>query len=121
MSRTVLYIEDDPNSARLVERVLKGPDVHVRVVTNARDGIAAARREPPALILLDNHLPDAAGRDVLRELAASESTRAIPVIILTGDTDRATAADLLALGAVDYIMKPYDIVEFKALIDDHLP
>ena len=121
MNRTVLYIEDDANNAHLVERLFRGrPGIQVQVAGSARDGLAAALGGPPALILLDNHLPDAAGRDVLRQLAASERTRGIPVIILSGDTDPATADDLLAHGAADFIVKPFDIDQFMVTVDRHL-
>src|ERR1700679_2110232 len=98
MNRTVLYIEDNPDSIRLVERLIaRRPHTKLRVATNAHDGIKAAIEEKPDLILLDNRLPDATGSDVLRRLASSPTTATIPVAILTGDASRETADELILL------------------------
>lgn len=122
MNRSVLYIEDDPDNIRLMERLLKRrPDIGLHVASNARDGIAAAIGEQPALILLDNHLPDATGAKVLRQLASAEATAAIPVVVVSGDSGRAIATELLATGASGFLEKPYDIHHLMAIIDRYLP
>ena len=122
MNRSVLYIEDDPDNIRLVERLLKRrPNVGLRVASSARDGITAAISEQPTLILLDNHLPDATGAEVLRQLVSAEATAAIPVVIVSGDSGRAIATELLATGASGFLEKPYDIHDLMALIDRYLP
>jgi CheY-like chemotaxis protein len=118
----VLYIEDNADNIRLVGRLLRRrPQAELRVARNARDGIAAATGEPPALILLDNRLPDASGAEVLRQLKASAETGAVPVVVITGDSDRRTAHELGALGASEFLAKPFDIHEFLAIIDRYLP
>jgi CheY-like chemotaxis protein len=122
MNRSVLYIEDDPDNIRLVERLLKRrPHIGLHVASNGRDGINAAISEQPALILLDNHLPDATGTEVLRELVSAEATAAIPVVIVSGDSGRAIATELLATGASGFLVKPYDIRDLMVLIDRYLP
>jgi DNA-binding response OmpR family regulator len=90
------------------------------VATNGRDGINAAIGEQPALILLDNRLPDATGTDVLHQLASAKATAGIPVVIVSGDSGQATASELLALGASGFLAKPFDIHELIA-IDRYLP
>lgn len=123
MNRSVLYIEDDPNNIRLVERLLlkRRPDTELHVATNGRDGVTAAISEQPALILLDNRLPDAAGGEVLRQLTSAEATTAIPVVMVSGDSGRAIASELLAAGAADFLVKPYDISQLMTIIDRYLP
>jgi CheY-like chemotaxis protein len=123
MNRSVLYIEDDPDNIRLVERLLlkSRPDTELHTATNGRDGITAAISEQPALILLDNRLPDATGAEVLRQLTSAEATTAIPVVIVSGDTGRALAGELIATGAADFLVKPYDIHQLMAIIDRYLP
>lgn len=122
MKNTVLYIEDDPNNIRLVERLLKRrPATALHVATNGRDGITAAISEQPALILLDNHLPDATGGEVLCQLVSAEATTAIPVVIVSGDSGRAIATELLASGAAGFLVKPYDIHELMGIFDRYLP
>ena len=87
MSRTVLYIEDDPDNLYLVERLLKHhPQAELHTATNAHDGVMAATDLRPALILLDNRLPDGTGREVLSRLKSSATTAGIPVVIVSGDS-----------------------------------
>jgi CheY-like chemotaxis protein len=80
----------------------------------------AAIEGQPALILLDNRLPDAMGDDVLRQLAADQSTARIPVIVVSGDSARETASELRALGAVDFLAKPFDIHQFLSTVGHYL-
>jgi CheY-like chemotaxis protein len=123
VNRSVLYIEDDPDNIRLVQRLLlkRRPDTELHVAANARDGVTAAISEQPALILLDNRLPDATGGEVLRQLASAEATTTIPVVIVSGDSGKAIAGELLATGAADFLVKPYDIHQLIAVIDRYLP
>jgi CheY-like chemotaxis protein len=121
MSHTVLYIDDNPDNILLVQRLLsRNQDIQLRTAQTGHDGITAATENPPSLILLDNRLPDASGEQVLRQLAANPATAAIPVIILSGDTGRATLKDLLAAGAVDFLAKPFDIHQLMAMIGRYL-
>jgi CheY-like chemotaxis protein len=120
VNRTVLYIEDNPDNICLVERLLKRqPDVELHTAATARDGLRAAIDRQPALILLDNRLPDATGREVLVRLKSA--TAGIPVVIVSGDSDGEVAKELLALGASDFLAKPFDIHQFMAIIDRYLP
>jgi two-component system chemotaxis response regulator CheY len=117
----VLYIEDDAGSVRLVERVLRQrPDIELRVARTGQAGVQAALDLRPALILLDNRLPDASGLDVIRRLAADGVTLAIPVLILSGDTGQSITRELREAGATGFIEKPFDIHRFLSEIDKHL-
>ena len=121
MSRTVLYIEDNADNIRLVERLLKRiPQTEMQVARTAHDGVRAAVDARPALILLDNRLPDATGSEVLRQLAADQATADIPVVVVSGDSAEAVASELLAIGAVDFIGKPFDIHQFTSIISRYL-
>jgi CheY-like chemotaxis protein len=121
MNRTVLCIEDDPDNINLMLRLLlRLPDTVVHLAGNAHDGIAAAHTEQPALILLDNRLPDGTGRDVLRQLNSSPATATIPVIVISGDSGRTTMDELLASGASDFLSKPFDIRRFLTVVEAHL-
>ena len=121
VNRTMLYIEDHAASRRLVEQVLSmlRPQIELHVATNARDGLKAAIEERPALILLDNRLPDATGGEVLRQLASSEATAAIPVVIISGDSAK-TGDELLAIGASEFLPKPFDLDQLVAMIDRYI-
>jgi CheY-like chemotaxis protein len=121
MNQTVLYIEDNLDNIRLVERLFtRRPQAELLVSRSAREGVEIATRERPALILLDNRLPDASGRDVLGQLAADQGTAGIPVIVISGDTGGQTAADLIAIGAAEFLPKPFDLREFLAAVDRYL-
>ena len=121
MTQTVLYIEDNQDNVRLVERLLsRRPQVRLLTASTGRDGVDTATRQRPSLILLDNRLPDATGASVLLELTADEATSGIPVIVITGDSADQTAKDLLASGATEFLAKPFDIQGFFAAVDRYL-
>jgi CheY-like chemotaxis protein len=119
-NHALLYIEDDEQNIALVEAVLRRrPQVELHVAMNGRDGVRAAIDLRPALILLDNRLPDTTGGKILQELASSAATAAIPVVILTGDSDE-VVDELLASGAAESVAKPFDFRQFIEIIDRYL-
>jgi CheY-like chemotaxis protein len=121
MKHAVLYIEDDENNISLVEALIRRrPQIELHVAMNGRDGVQAATDKQPGLILLDNHLPDATGGEILQELAAATATAAIPVVVLSSDSDD-HIDELLASGAAESVGKPFDIHQFMAIIDRYLP
>lgn len=114
-SGVVLYIEDNPINAILVERLLaRWPEVHLVVAADGRAGLERARTLSPKVVLLDMQLPDMNGLGVLQRLRADESTRHIPVIALSATAAAEDVADMRAAGAVDYWTKPID---FKRFVD----
>jgi DNA-binding response OmpR family regulator len=123
MNGIVLYIDDDQDSLFLLQRLfkLKRPDIQLHTAMTGSDGIKAAIGDQPALILLDNRLPDTNGEQVLLQLAAAPATAAIPVVILSGDSNPATVNELLAAGAADFLVKPFDIHQLLTIIGRYLP
>ncbi|MGN6791440.1 MAG: response regulator [Streptosporangiaceae bacterium] len=122
MSQSALYIEDNASAIRLIETLLQHrPDIQLRVARNARDGVKAAVDEPPALIILDNRLPDARGGDVLRMLSLEPAVNDVPVVIISGDSDMQLAMEMLAAGAAEYLVKPFDLHRFFNMIDRYFP
>jgi signal transduction histidine kinase/CheY-like chemotaxis protein len=107
----VLLVEDDPSAVRLLRTYLEADGYDVRVATTGEAGLEEARQRPPAAILLDILLPGMDGWEVLRRLKADDRLRDIPAIILTVVDERDVG---LALGAVDYFLKP---VDRQALLD----
>jgi len=118
----VLYIDDNRDNILVVQRLFKRkcPDVQLHTAMTGSDGITVAIDDQPALILLDNRLPDSSGEQILRQLAATPATAAIPVVILSGDSDPATINELLAAGAADFLAKPFDIHELLAIVGRYL-
>jgi CheY-like chemotaxis protein len=122
MNNTVLYIEDNPHNIHLIERLLaRRPHIQLLTAGTARDGVGTATARRPALILLDNRLPDATGSTVLRQLSGDEATAGIPVVIVSGDSSRQATDELLASGAAEFLPKPFDIHQFLATIDRYVP
>jgi signal transduction histidine kinase/DNA-binding response OmpR family regulator len=101
----VLVIEDDPSTVRLLRTYLESDGYGVRFAQDGPSGIAAARANLPAAIILDILLPGTDGWEVLRELKADPDLRDVPVVIVTVVDERGLG---LALGAVDYFLKPVD-------------
>jgi signal transduction histidine kinase/ActR/RegA family two-component response regulator len=120
-ARTVLYIEDNPSNALLVEHAFAGqPDVRVVPAMQGRIGLDLAKAHRPDLILLDLHLPDMHGSDVLQHLRADPETADTPVIVLSADATRGQIRSLLSAGANDYLHKPLVIKEFLGMVGAHL-
>jgi PAS domain S-box-containing protein len=115
--RTVLHIEDNLSNLELVERILvRFPSIHLISATRGEQGVALARDIQPDLILLDLHLPDIWGDEVLRRLRADVATSKIPVIMLSADATPEQIGRLLAGGAQGYLTKPLDYREFLKMI-----
>uniref|UniRef100_A0A7V4G846 Response regulator n=1 Tax=Desulfobacca acetoxidans TaxID=60893 RepID=A0A7V4G846_9BACT len=120
MHGKVLVVDDDRMMLRLLEMNLE--KVGCRVL-KAEDGSAAldlAERESPQLIFLDLMMPDMDGWEVMRRLKQSDSTRDIPVVIITGKVDRATRNELMGMGAEDFISKPFELGDIRKLVAERL-
>ena len=108
--RRVLYIEDTLANVRLIEAILAArPSVTLLPAMQGQVGLDLAREHRPDLVLLDIHLPDIDGHEVLARLQPDVATREIPVVILSADATAAQSERLLADGARAYITKPIDV------------
>jgi CheY-like chemotaxis protein len=115
----VLYIEDTPVNVALVEAMLRRrPGVRLSVAATGEDGVATARAEPPALVLLDLHLPDIDGHEVLRRLRDDAATRETPVVVVSADATIDARERMLAAGAARYLTKPVAMADLLAAVDD---
>jgi hypothetical protein len=115
---TILYIEDNRSNLELVQRVLaRRPGVTLLVATQGQPGLEMARTQVPDLILLDLHLPDMTGEEVLRHLRETPQTREVPVVVISADAIPAQIERLLAAGAQAYLTKPLDVKQFLSLLD----
>jgi signal transduction histidine kinase/ActR/RegA family two-component response regulator len=115
---SVLCIEDNPANVEVVARYLRGrPNARLMSAISGRTGIDCAVRDVPDVILLDLHLPDLQGDEVLNELKADPVTAAIPVVVLSADASRGVIRRLLAGGAFAYLTKPIELAELGVLLD----
>jgi PAS domain S-box-containing protein len=116
--RMVLHVEDNLSSLLLVERIFeRRPGVRVMGAMQGGLALDLARQHQPVLILLDLHLPDMEGEEVLRHLRGDPATVSIPVAVLSADATESQIAHLLAAGADDYLTKPIDVRRFLAVVD----
>jgi CheY-like chemotaxis protein len=107
---TILYVEDNPANFRLVERIFEDhPAVTLIGASDGRTGIALAGEHLPDLVLLDLHLPDIHGAEVLARLKRDQRTRSVPVVVVTADATRSRTDMLLRSGAYAYLTKPLDV------------
>lgn len=114
---TVLVVEDEPGNRAMLKRRLARAGYRVLVAQNGRQAVEVARAEIPDLVLLDIMLPIMNGFETLRELKETETTRHIPVIFLSARDEADDKVNGLALGANDYIGKPFDTGELLARIE----
>jgi CheY-like chemotaxis protein/two-component sensor histidine kinase len=117
----ILYIEDNLANLTLVERILDG-QVAVELIPAMQGtlGIELARDHKPDLIVLDVHLPDMPGIEVLRRLKAQEDTRDIPVVVLSADVSVKQIEALRDAGACEYLTKPLDVRRFLEVLAAHI-
>ena len=118
VSATVLYIEDNEPNVKVMEFVLGlRPEWRMMHAALANLGLELAHAHVPDLILLDLHLPDRSGLDVLLALQRDAVTAHIPVVILTADASATQAHRLAEAGASRYLTKPLVLDEILATLD----
>lgn len=119
---TILYIEDNLPNLELVRAILaERPNITLLSTVQGQMGLELAAEHSPQLILLDMHLPDVRGDEVLRRLRQDPRTREIPVVMVSADATGSTVGRLTDAGASGYLTKPLDVTEFLATIDRLLP
>lgn len=117
---TILCIDDDPNIRDLVTSALELDGYTVLVASDGASGLHRATLDQPQLVILDVMLPDMRGWDVLRELKLQPRTANIPVIFLSALDDTEDRITGLALGADDYVGKPFAVKELLARVRTQL-
>lgn len=100
----ILYIEDDPAAARLMEKILISVGCRMIHMDDIRKGMRELVMNKPDLILLDNHLPFINGKDALLMLKGTPSLQRIPVIMVTASD--VTAAEFMQAGSDGFVPKP---------------
>ena len=115
--RTILYVEDNLANLTLVQRILaRRPGVNLIPCMQGELALDLARVHRPELILLDLHLPDINGEEVLRRLRRIPETRDIPVIVISADAT-SSVRERLATEAQGFLTKPIDVAQFLEAVD----
>lgn len=115
--QTILVVDDDPMVLDLLQLLLRRVGMRVATAADGKSAIARARQRPPALVVIDQHLPDASGEAIVAELRLRWGISA-PVIVMSGDPEGKAAAR--RVGAVAFLPKPFDQQEFHRVVDDAL-
>jgi len=119
--RTVLYIEDNLSNLKLIEHLIAlRQDLRLISAIQGGLGLELAREHAPDLILLDLHIPDMPGSEVLVRLRQDPATTQIPVVMLSADATQGQIERLLVQGADAYLTKPLDVKRFFEILDTYL-
>lgn len=117
---SILAIDDTEASLKVLGDILKEAGYSVRSALSGQLALLSARHLPPDLILLDVRMPDMDGFEVCRQLKAVAETREIPVIFISALSDIEEKIRGFKLGAVDYVIKPYQRDELLARVSTHI-
>ncbi len=104
----ILVADDDREILQTLSIGLRAAGHQVRTVQDAMQAFLQSKKNTPDLILLDINMPGGNGLDVLRLLKNAPSTKKVPVVIITASADAGLAEKVKAMGAADFIAKPFD-------------
>jgi hypothetical protein len=117
----ILYVEDNLANLSLIETILaEREDIRLLSALQGRLGLDLAREHRPDVVLLDLHLPDMQGDEVLRRLKADPRTAGIPVVVISADATSGHIQQVMAEGARAYLTKPLDVDEFLKTLEEAL-
>ena len=112
-NKKIVVIDDEPSVQDVVRAYLEKDGYHVFVAGNGRDGLALAERTKPGLVVLDLMLPDIAGEEICREIRSRSD---VPILMLTAKSAEDERVNGLAIGADDYLTKPFSPRELVARV-----
>lgn len=113
----ILIIDDDPFFRSLVEQTLWTPEREIVACANGAQGIASLGREQPDLVLLDQHLPDIGGLEVLQHLRSADGWDQTPIVMLTASDALDDMIEAKRFGATGYLCKPIRADVLGAAVD----
>jgi PAS domain S-box-containing protein len=118
----LLYIEDNPASRTMLEQLVeRRGGFEILAAGTAAEGLRLARISAFDAVLVDLHLPDGSGEDIVRALRADPRTADVPVIVLTADATTARRELLMGMGAMAYLTKPLDAAELFLTLEGATP
>ncbi len=119
--RLVHYVEDNETNVEVMRGMLaQRPQVELEVSVTGLDGLAAIRTRLPDLILLDMHLPDISGMELLRHLKQDAATCTIPIVVVSADALAPQIQAAFDAGCTQYLTKPVNLAELLTVLDDLL-
>ena len=115
--KTILLIEDNKDVRENTAEILTLANYKVLTAKNGKEGVEAAQKENPDIIICDIMMPVLDGYGVLHLLSKSEATAGIPFIFLTAKAERSDMRKGMEMGADDYLTKPFDDIELLNAIE----
>lgn len=120
MPQRILAVDDEVDVLLIVKTALQSEGFVVETASNGFDAVALATENPPDLIILDMMMPGMTGFDVMHKLKEQDNTATIPVIMLTGVSERSTMMEALTSGTTFYIIKPFDFDDLLEKVNEAL-
>jgi DNA-binding response OmpR family regulator len=117
MAKRILAVDDEHDVLLIVRTALQSEGFEVETAAGGAEAVEKARAAPPDLILLDVMMPGMSGFDVLKALKAEDATSRVPVIMLTGVSDRRKIQEALSSGTDYYIVKPFEFHDLIAKVN----
>jgi len=117
---SILIVDDEPNNIQLLANILSEKEYEIEFATSGALALEWTASRPFDLILLDIMMEGIDGFQVCQKLKAAPETQEIPVIFLTAKSEIEDLARGFELGAVDYVMKPFNMIELLARVNTHL-
>lgn len=112
----ILAVDDENDVLLIIKTALKSEGYEVVTATNGLDALEAAAAEKPDVMILDVMMPDMSGFEVLEKLRENPETQNIPVIMLTGLSERAKIREALEKGTQYYIVKPFEFLDLVSKV-----
>ena len=116
----ILVVEDEPSQREVLAYNLKAEGFLVISADNGEDALFVVEEEEPDLILLDWMMPNLSGIEVCRRLKSCNETRAIPIVMVSARSEEMDKVRGLEIGADDYLVKPYSVIELIARLRTQL-
>lgn len=120
MTKRILYIDDNPNDQRLVNKVLGARGYELVLAANGQQGIELAQGQPMDLILVDIQMPGLNGLETVRRLRAMEDCAQVPIVALTAYAEKFQRQTYIDAGFTDYQQKQAGIKPLLALVTQHV-
>lgn len=116
----ILIVDDSPSTLQLLSEIFKKEGYSTRAALSGRLALQSLRASIPDLVLLDVTMPDISGYDICKAMKADESLKDVPVIFISGHSQNIDVVKGFAIGAVDFVAKPFEISEVVARVKTHL-
>ncbi|MBN2894408.1 MAG: response regulator [Campylobacterales bacterium] len=120
MPKKILVVDDVVENIQLVSSILKKSGYSILVAKNGKKALEIVAQQSVDLILLDIVMPEMDGFEVARRLKSTPEYRDIPIVFLTSHADASSVSEGFAVGAQDYVSKPFNASELKARVATHL-